>query len=279
MDRGTHNFITWCLRATSLIRYGPDRNMVSKELMDHLEDHRSALMEQGMTQEEASEKALEAMGSADEIAPQLAAVHRPFWGYFLRASKIAVVVLLCLCIVPVWRYIKNLDLQETPSLRQFDIYSEESYGGDTGRTLLHLSHPDTSFTAYGSRFTITDAALIIYPKPSGSLFPPSLYIRMQQTSSLPYQQHKEFFPGPFRFAPSYFIARDSLGNEYAMYPSNPPEGAKYMRSYTVQSGVYTATHELWINNFPPEAEWVDLCYERDGQSIAIRIYLSGGSSK
>lgn len=277
MDRGTHNFITWCLRATSLIRYGPDRKMVSKELMDHLEDHRSALMEKGMTQEEASEKALEAMGSADEIAPQLAAVHRPFWGYFLRASKIAVVVLLCLCIIPVWRYFKNLNLQDTPSLWKYDIYSEESYGGDTGRTLLHLSQPNLSFSCDGHDFTITDACVM---SEDSEYYGPNftqLYIRMEQTSLLPWKQQNEFFR---HFSVSaWFCARDSLGNEYPGFFDQVQADTKHVNTTGVQSGIFKYTHILWINEFPAEAEWVDICYERDGREIVVRVQLTGGGSK
>lgn len=78
---------SWCHAATILIRFGPDRKAVYNELLAHLEERRDAFMEQGLNEREASTKALEAMGDAYEIAPQLAAIHRPFWGYFLRVSR------------------------------------------------------------------------------------------------------------------------------------------------------------------------------------------------
>ena len=76
-----YTFAKWCLEAVSQIKYTADRDEVYEELRAHLEDHRDALMEQGIPREEAEKRALEAMGSAKEIAPQLAAVHKPFWGY------------------------------------------------------------------------------------------------------------------------------------------------------------------------------------------------------
>ena len=48
MDKNTNPFILWCISATSLIRYGPDRHAVSDELLAHLHDHYDALIEQGM---------------------------------------------------------------------------------------------------------------------------------------------------------------------------------------------------------------------------------------
>jgi hypothetical protein len=268
--------IQWCDAATGLIRFGPDRKKVNDELLGHLEDRRDALMQQGMDEREATEKALEAMGDAKEIAPQLAAVHRTLWGYLLWGSKIAVIALLCLCLATAGKYAKSLKLKETPTLRDFDIYSTESYGGDTGRTLLHLSHPDLSFTSDGNRFVITDAALITHPRPDGSLFPPALYIRMRQTSILPWQEQKEFFQ--YFSVSAYFYAQDSLGNEYPAFFSPPSTHGSRLNTTGVQSGIFTYTHELWINNFPPEAEWVDICYEREGRFFCMRVYLDGGEA-
>lgn len=265
-------FTQWCNSATVWIRFGPDRKKVSRELMDHLEDHRDALIAQGLSEQEATEKALECMGSPSEISVQLAAVHRPFWGYLLRYSRLAVIVLLCLCLLKMGTYIKDLNLKETPTLRDFDIYSVESYGGDTGRTLLHLSQPDVSFHTDGNRFTITDVALVEQPKPDGTILPPVLYVRMRQTGFVPYQVQKEYFPrNGYNSAAAQFTAVDSIGNKYFSFfdLANSPR----IISYTVQSGIFTATHELWINNFPPEAEWVDICYTQDGRSFSLRVYL------
>ena len=89
-----NNFSLWCQKATEKIRYGPDRLVVSQELMDHLEDHRDALMKQGLTQEEAERKALDAMGSAQEIAPQLGAIHKPHLARFCRLVSIVAVIVI-----------------------------------------------------------------------------------------------------------------------------------------------------------------------------------------
>lgn len=279
MDRGTYNFTIWCQSATRLIRYKPDQKKVYKELMTHLEDRRERLMEQGMELQEASDKTLEAMGSAEELAPQLAAIHKPFWGYVLRYSAIAMIVLLCLCLLTVGKYVKNLGLKETPDLWDFETYSAASYGGDTGRMLLHMSQPELSFSCDGHRFTITDACVM---SQDSAYYGPNftqLHIRMKQFSILPCQVQDEFFTGSFATAASNFIARDSLGNEYPSFFARVTENANCLISSTVQSGIFTYTHELWINEFPQEAEWVDICYERDDRNFSLRIYLNGGEAE
>mgnify|MGYP003293151542 CR=1 FL=1 len=274
MDRGTYHFHTWCETATGLIRYGPDRKKVARELMTHLEDRRASLMEQGMEQQQASDKALEAMGSAEELAPQLAAIHKPFWGYVLRVSMILLVILLVICVKPLWDYTKNLDLQESPALWEFDVYSIESYGSDTGWTLLHLSQPDLSCSSDRSKFTITDAAVIKKENADDSKHDPYLHVRMEQTSLLPWTEHEQYFS--YFFVSGWFSARDSLGNEYPGYYDRAYSDAPSLNTTGAQSGIFTYTHELWINNFPEDAQWVDICYERDGRSYALRVYLTGG---
>ena len=271
-------FTKWCNSATVWIRFGPDRRKVSKELLDHLEDHRDALIAQGLSEQEATEKALECMGSPSDISVQLAAVHRPFWGYLLRYSRIAMIILLCLCLLTVGEYVKNLRLKEAPDLWDFDAYSAESSGGDTGRMLVHLSQPELSFSCDGHSFTITDACVM---SQDSAYYGPNftqLHIRMKQTSILPCQVQDEFFTGSFATAASNFIARDNLGNEYPSFFARVTENGSCLISSTVQSGIFTFTHELWINEFPQEAEWVDICYERDGRSFSLRVYLDGGDA-
>lgn len=80
-------FTEWCFYATKKIRYGPDKEIVKKELMAHLEDAYEAHLLNGLSPTEAERKVLSSMGSAEEIAPQLAAVHKPFWGYFECATR------------------------------------------------------------------------------------------------------------------------------------------------------------------------------------------------
>lgn len=277
MDRGKNEIQRWCKIATSRIRYGPDRKKVFQELYDHLEDHRSSLMEQGLRPEEASGQALAAMGSAVELAPQLAKIHRPFWGYALRISQILLLLLLCLSILPIVNYVRDLSLDTSVSYRDFEVFNAASYGSDTGRRLLHLSQPELTFRDSNSRFTITDAC--VFSQDSEYYGPnfTQLYIRIRQHSLLPGTEQEQYFDN-FMIT-GWFSARDSLGNEYTYFMDPQREGTKTLNTTSGQTGIFTYTHECWINQFPAEAEWVEICYRRDGRNYALRIDLTGGGRK
>lgn len=267
-------FDVWCHNATSLIGYPPDRKAVYQELMAHLEDHKAMLMEQGLDDKTSTAKALEAMGETSAIAYYLARLHRPFWGYCLRVCKIALVIFVCLSSVLFSLYRSKLEF-EKPQFKDFAVYEEASYGGDTGRTLLHLSKPNGSFSTDGSKFTLTDAAVFTeYSKPHDAVVT-RLYVQIRQTSWLPWkelEQFHDFFP-----VTGAFHAVDSLGNFYPCYFDNEDYFTPQLYAMGSQTGIFSYTHECWINDFQgAEADWVDICYTRDGRSYSLRIYLTGG---
>lgn len=276
MDRGTYNFTIWCYSATRLIRYGPDRKKVHRELMTHLEDRRTSLMEQGMDKQEASDKTLEAMGSAEELAPQLAAIHKPFWGYVIRACHILLVLLLIVGFSPIRKFFLSREYV-TSAYRGFEVYSADSYGGDSGRTLHHISQPDVSFSSDGSSFTLTDA--VIYTKISSATNEPvtTLCFLVEQSSLLPWREHQDY-QGYLSDCPitGWFYAVDSLGRRYDSFYERG-EDDMYINTYSVRDGVFSCTIECWINGFDyTGVEWVDICYERDGRNYTMRIDLAGG---
>lgn len=55
-------FNEFCRRVCSVIRWRAARRPVADELAAHLEDHAAAPMERGISEEEATQRALEAMG-------------------------------------------------------------------------------------------------------------------------------------------------------------------------------------------------------------------------
>ena len=267
------SFTTWCQEATEKIRYVPDRRMVSQELMDHLEDHRDALMAQGLTQEEAEKKALEAMGSAEEIAPQLGTLYNPFWGYVIITSRRILAILLVMSLLPIWKYFKALNLQDISSPKDFEYYTAEYYGDDTGRTLHHLSRPDVSFRSDGNTFTVTNTVLLTEYSVSSKSDVTRLCLLVDEFSLLPAAEHGKYdgLCDDNTSICSFFI-RDDKGS---VYPLLIPR----RWCYSVQNGVFRQTHVCIINNFPADAKWIDLCYERDGRSFSLRIDLTGGGDE
>lgn len=268
---------SWCESATCMITFKPDRKAVYNELMGHLEERRDAYIEQGMDEKEATEKTLEAMGSPYKIASQLGAIHRPFWGYYLRVAKILLVILLVLGLKPIWNYTTSLPLFTNLGYTDFNVFDAASYGGDTGRTLLHLSKPNLSFSSDGSTFTLTNAAVFTEYSEYNQKYFTRLYVLIHQKSLLPQTEHNEYLTS-FGIT-AWFVARDDLGNVYpGLMEKHDPDGGT-LQTDSTQTGLFTSLHECWIPSFSPEAKWVEIGYERDGRSYMMRIDLTGGGAE
>ena len=267
-------FEKWCWNATWLIQYPPERQDVYDELYEHLQDHYEDLIAQGLSEEDAIKLALDSMGEAKEIAVPLAQLHSPFWGLLVHRLAIGLAILLCVTLVAFCIYVENLPFGN-PSRRDFDVFSEASYGGDTGRTLLELSEPNVSFTGDGSTFTVTDAA--IFTEVSQGKEMTRLYVQICQRTSLPWLEHDRCMPLVSPYLLEDFFVVDSLGNRYASFMEEGWDGVEFIQN-GAQTGFFTYTHECWINDFQGVGgQWVDICYERDGRNFKLRIPLNGGS--
>ena len=267
------NFRAWCQKATSLIKFSPDRRAVEAELRQHLDDRYETLLEKGLSPEEASAKTLEAMGDPWDIAPQLAAIHRPFWGYFLRTCRIILIILLVLGTIPIFQFFSSREYI-ADSHREFNPYAAESYGGDTGRILLHMSQPDVSCSSDGNTFTVTDAVVFTETAPATGEPQTRFYFLIEHSSLLPALEHDDYelwLP-----VTNWFSATDSLGRHYdAAFRRG--DGIGYIGSDSIRNGLFSRTIECWINDFQStDAEWIDICYEREGRSFTLHIDLSGG---
>ena len=92
------NILRWMDAAVSGIRFGPDRAEVRRELLEHLEDKTQDLQRvfPDILEEEARERALYAMGDAEELKVSLAKIHRPWLGWLWTASRIPAIFMLSL---------------------------------------------------------------------------------------------------------------------------------------------------------------------------------------
>ena len=102
-------FDKWCKQATHKIKYRPDRQEVYGELYQHIEDRYLDFLEQGMKPEDAQLQALKVMGEPKEIAPMLAAIHRPFWGYAYSLCKWICILLVCFTFLKMLPWLFSLD--------------------------------------------------------------------------------------------------------------------------------------------------------------------------
>lgn len=242
----------WCEAAASKIRYGPDRAAVEAELMAHMEDKRDALRKKGIPEAELDVAVLRSMGSAEEIAPQLAAIHKPWLGYIYHAVK-TLAVIACVFTLLLFLF-HGVNVAQT-LLAVSNFHSlPANYG-----PFEYYCHPNVSDTSDGYRFQITEAGF--------RADEPELCMELQIT----YQ--------PWMREPNvtrYIWATDSEGNYYpslveASFGDIPRVSFGGSMS---TSGILLC--DISIQQFSTSAQWVELHYDRDGRDMVLRIELTGG---
>ena len=267
-------FFSWCREAVSGIKYRPDRDAVYEELYSHFEDRYEVYLAQGFDPQEAEERTLLAMGSASEIAPQLAAIHRPFWGYLLTASRWGLALLAVLTIVlSVHFFIRN-DLWNASGLSfcSYDVYADTSYQDENQSSvrILHLE-PECSTRTDGYTITVTDAAWWKNTHTNREE-QENFYVRLSITNPRPWAEKPQGI--------TMLWVEDSLGNRYDDLYAQADPSQGYLGGSLRRTGLFTYTYDLYLNNFvSQEAQWIDLRYNRDGRDITLRIDLTGGVSQ
>lgn len=245
-------FDEWCQNATARVLYKPDRKAVTEELQAHLEDRYDALIEKGLSPVEAEKQALDAMGSAEEIAPQLAAVHTPWLGYLSSIIKGAAILTATLAILCSFT-VGGSFLSALASTREFDSIPV-NHG-----PLDHYCHPNVSDSCDGYRFQVTEAG---YNK---------------SDSTLHFQLEIIYWPWiDGSDIPIHFRAVDSFGNYYdSIAEAEYDDPTRIARGGGLGSSLIFV-YNMQIIGFDFDAEWIELQYDRDGRDIVLRIDLTGG---
>lgn len=258
-------FDAWCDAATAKIRYGGDRDAVSAELRAHLEDRYDALVEAGYSQAEATAKALEAMGDAKAIAPQLGKIHRPWLGWVYSALRIAGISVLVCVLIRCWFVV---------------AYEGHRFvGRDTSAVALHnqvysvddityYDTPNVRTWVDGYCLRVMEVAVI----PEDSMFHASqLHVNVEVT----------WWPGMDGFgAMDEIWALDSHGTYYPSYDINGVRGTPRIAFTGGYFGLEGKSICYFaIANFDCESEWVELHYDREGRDMVLRIDLTGGGQE
>ena len=271
-------FDWWCKTAVDQIRYGPDRQAVYDELYAHLEDRYDAELDRWETPEEAMEATLKAMGSASELGPQLAAVHRPFWGYVLNVTRWMIRCALVLLVLDLLAFVWNNRPSDTRTPWFYERPGEEMihYWEDgAGESIRLLDYdPDSEDSSDGFHFDVTRAVMVysdFYDESEEDTH--YFWFRIEVTSVLLWDQIHEI--------PHHdFYAVDSLGNEYCSYNEDMYSYTPAVSGNLQQNHPFSYTMDMWLTNFhSEEAEWIEIRYDRDGRDICLRIDLTGGGTK
>ncbi len=288
MARFLLDFDRWCKEATRKIKYCPDRQAVYSELHQHLQDRYQDFIDQNMEHEEAVQKALQAMGDAKELAPMLAAIHRPFWGYMYSLCKWVLflsVIMMLYNLMPWLRGLSFIDntKRHTTYGDKYNVYTDTEYEDDYSRwERILYQEPDTQKSSDGYTFSIERVALWQetlknpYDAQYGVWNEHRLWMELKVTNLRPWTSLTgEYFIE--NDALNWFWAEDSLGNYY--YSSNEFSYSylPYLGMSRCQNGLFTQSYIIFTQNYvSKDAEWIDLHYDRSGRDITLRIDLTGG---
>ena len=288
MARFLLDFDFWCKEATRKIKYCPDRQEVYSELHQHLQDRYQDFIDQGIEPEEATQKALQTMGDARELAPVLAAIHRPFWGYMYSLCKWVFFLSLFIMLYHLlpWQSslssIINMDGHIT-YMDKFNVYTDTKYEDDysSWKQILY-QEPDTQKSSDGYTFSIERVALWqeTLNNPVDSQHDLSneyrLWMELKLTNLRPWTSFtwESFIEYD---ALNWFWAEDSLGNYY--YSSNEYSYSylPHLGTFLCQKDLFTQSYIIFTQNYvSKDAEWIDLHYDRSSRDITLRIDLTGG---
>ena len=249
----------WCKAATGKIRYKPDRKQVYHELMAHLEDKCDELRASGCPEDEIEVRAVEAMGDAEEIAPQLGVLHRPFWGYVYSAVKwIAVftaVLAICVSILEwKWNFIDSHIFDAYEHGTEATYFTEEEV--ESGRQIYYAQLNEHALCD-GYWFTLTDVALWD-PGWPGALYDDTelatLHFRIREVR-MPGEYESNFL--------SHLWARDNTGRKYDCVKN------------AIRGNAVTQEYDMFLIQFQSEeVEWVEIHCQVDGRSFTFHIDLS-----
>jgi len=248
----------WVSSATTLIRFGPDREAVAKELMEHIEDKTLDIQRifPTMTEREAMQRALDGMGDPKEIGQELGKIHKPWLGWLWRASQVVVWTALVFAVLGAL----SSGITDLAYRVYYDAAEWVEYERDTER-LFGESVPEggkrLAIYAPNAEARLGDCTISI---PRAVRYQPAgeqerLYLEMCLDYDKPWLRNDVAF--------TYTWAEDDLGNRYN------EKGARFEAKKI--SGL-TKAYSCLILDVPEEAEWIEFHHEyRPGLNLRVDL--------
>lgn len=262
----------WLDEAVGQIRFVPDRKAVFEELVAHIQDRSDDMVSRGYSREEADDRTLRAMGDPVEVGKQLDAVHKPWLGWLWMVSRwlailAVLVVLWCVFLSGMFSNWNSNRLTAQEYLDpEIDVMQHSIYG-EQHRVLYWEGDGNT---AKWDRYTFRIEKAAVWENTTEDL-----YGYMTVSGFLPWEDY-------FYLDEAYAV--DSRGNYYQNLQSAFYDNALYKESnwkmFNMGWAHYRNLTTWWygfsVRGLDPEAEWIELRYDRTGQNIVLRIDLTGG---
>lgn len=252
-------FAAFCDAVCTRVKHATpkERSAIRQELTDHLEDHAADLEKLGFSREDARDRAVLAMGDAEEIGEELNKQYAPFWRAASRVSAallaVSVVLVLAVGAVPAQAVLGNIQARLSPDLSLLESVAERG------------AFPVGEFHA-GPRMenTVENHNFVIHS--GGSV------CRLLQTGVANYGQWYSFY----FYTASY--AENLLDTEDWQTDSIFADCDIYLDGILCEnlSGVGTWSHgvDYSIHSIPiitPENKTVTVVYDRYGEHFSLEV--------
>lgn len=261
MDEKRMDSTTWIHTATKGIRFGPDREAVTRELLEHMEDKTADLMRifPDMGWEEARQRALDGMGDPAEIGRDLARVHRPWLGWLWRVSQ----------------WVLGLAAFVTVIVGLHALVDWETGWYETGNGLNfdHVEAVLTYVTPDPDR-EMVDGYRITMPEAVRVEIKDELRVGALLRTASP-----RFWERESRNLCCRIRAVDSLGNVYPSYEErwgswgSGTDEWKYVNGHASAYGPFHTDYAVWVCGVDPAAEWVRLEYDWLGRAFSMTVAI------
>ena len=239
----------WLRDAVKHVRFPPDRKRVQQELYEHMISRNLDFLAEGYSDEEADWLVCEAMGDPEEVGKALAEVHKPFWGYFLRAVRIVTAIVLVLFAAYV--------------IRTHSSYSGSNlswYTGVRSRYEAYMAEwiPQSSEEKCGDyRFRLLRAGTALVGE--GEYIHEGYQLALELRVST-----RDPGLGTPRLESRKLTVEDNLGKKYEAFVVGSMDW------------IFFSDMVIAARDFDPAAEWAVLSYDSGEQSFRLPVKLEVG---
>ena len=243
------DFLKWRATVLERVRFKPDRAAIASELTAHYEDHVYDLERVGYEWKIAKQRALAAMGDAEEVGRALDRVHKPWLGWLWKVSRWLLAVT---CLLLVWS-VMICGLPDVGAwLRPSTILG--SLSEDDGRALA--CPPDVKMGPYTLHTEEVRYAEGAAPREGKD----SLILSMTSTT------WQFWLEGPCLYG--CLEAVDSNGVQYTSYRS------PYISGSSPNTGHFRNAFWIQVDGIENNPEWIEITYK--GAGWTIHVDLPGG---
>ncbi|MEA4973483.1 hypothetical protein SDC9_119304 [bioreactor metagenome] len=223
------------------VKFKYDHEIIRRELNEHIKDLYDDLIADDITEADAQKLAIEFMGNADDIGEELNKVHNPVIGHIWLITRVVAIFAIIMIAVPAFEYTESFI--RTQFFTGYDIKHDDA-------ELIYSIKCDNKTKIDDMNIQLEE--LLYYD--NGEL-------------EIRYRTWKDAFSTSidWSFDLSATCVKDEKGNTY-------------FSSGGGSNGGVISKHQMFINDFPEDAEKLIIDYNYYGRKIYFEVPLEEGEN-